>query len=119
MDGEKTRLRAFDEDNHLVGGLDRDGAADGHVVKGFGNRLLADFKLDVDLRLFLLGLQKDFRSMRHFKGGVLEVAALKLEHGFRSGFLLGLLIILVLGVFVFCHFGFLARRPRGQPELNN
>ena len=54
--------------------------------------------------LFLLGLQKDFRSMRHFKGGVLEVAALKLEHGFRSGFLLGLLIILVLGVFVFCHF---------------
>ena len=71
------------------------------------------------LRLFLLGLQKDFRSMRHFKGGVLEVAALKLEHGFRSGFLLGLLIILVLGVFVFCHFGFLARRPRGQPELNN
>ena len=55
VDGEKTRLRAFDEDNHLVGGLDRDGAADGHVVKGFGNRLLADFKLDVDLRLFLLG----------------------------------------------------------------
>jgi len=38
---------------------------------------------------------------------------------FVEGFLLGLLIILVLGVFVFCHFGFLARRPRGQPELNN
>jgi len=55
VDGEKTGLRAFDEDDHLVGGLDRDGAADGHVVKGFGNRLLADFKLDVDLRLFLLG----------------------------------------------------------------